>query len=342
MVTSNKVMSLIVASALMASYGGLAHAQQKFTLKIAHADSADTTVSRKAVMAETFAKEVKAKSGGRIDVQVFGAAALGGERDLVEGVKNGFIQAALASGVMANFYQTAMVTDIPFLFSSDAVADRVMDGPFGQKLSQDFNASTGMHNLCFGEVGFRDFTTSKTPVHSPKDLVGLKIRVQETPLYITEMKALGAQPTPIAFPELYTALQSGVVDGEENPVPTIIFTKMYEVQKQVTLDGHNYGVDWFVMSDKFYSSLPDDLKKVVTDAARESCAAERRANRTFTANGIKTLQEKGVTVYTPNAGEFAQFRSATQQPTIDWLKTKVDVKWINDILAAAKDAESKK
>jgi tripartite ATP-independent transporter DctP family solute receptor len=317
-------------------------AQNKFVLKLAHSDSVDMSTSRKAVMSDVFAKEVKARSGGRIDVQVFGAGALGGEKDLVEGVKNGVIQAGLASGVMANFFPSAMVTDMPYLFPSDEVADKVMDGPFGQKLSADFQAATGMHNLCFGEVGFRHFSTGKTPVHSPRDLSGLKIRVQETPLYVTEMKALGAQPTPIAFPETYTALQTGVVDGQENPLPTFIFAKFYEVQKNVTLDGHNYGIDWFVMSDRFYKSLPPDLQKAVTESAQVACAAERKANRTFTANGAKILAEKGVTVYTPTAAEMAQFRAAAQPPVVEFLKTKVDPKLIDGIQAAVKDAEGRK
>lgn len=317
-------------------------AQSKFVLKLAHSDSPDLATSRKAVMADVFAKEVKAKSGGRIDVQVFAAGALGGEREYVEGVKNGFIQAGLASGVIANFYPSAMVTDLPYLFPSNEVADKVLDGPFGQKLSEGFHAATGMHNMCFGEVGFRDFSTGKTAVHSPKDLKGLKIRVQETPLYVTEMKALGAQPTPIAFPETYTALQTGVVDGEENPLPTMIFAKFYEVQKHVTLDGHNYGVDWFVMSDKFYKSLPADLQKVVGDAAKDACNAERKANRTFTANGAKILAEKGVTVYTPTAAEMAEFRAAAQPPVIEFLKTKIDPKLIESAQAAVKQAESRK
>jgi tripartite ATP-independent transporter DctP family solute receptor len=333
----------IMLSTIAFSVATISHAaDQKYVLKLAHADSVDMTVSRKAVMADTFAKEVKAKSNGRIDVQIFGAGALGGERDYVEGVKNGFIQAGLASGVMANFYPPAMVTDIPYLFPSDAVADRVMDGPFGQKLSTDFQATTGMHNLCFGEVGFRDFSSGKKAIHSPKDLGGMKIRVQETPLYVTEMKALGAQPTPIAFPETYTALQTGVVDGEENPIPTMIFAKFYEVQKHVTLDGHNYGIDWFIVSDKFWKSLPPDLQKVVQDAAKDACAAERRANRKFTAEGVQTLKDKGVTVYTPTAAEFAEFRSAAQKPVIDWLKTNIDAKWIDQALGAVKDAESGK
>lgn len=342
MKTPFHVLSAVAVTALLSTAGSQALAQNKFVLKLAHSDSADMATSRKAVMADTFAREVKAKSGGRIDVQVFGAGALGGEREYVEGVKNGFIQAGLASGVIANFYPSAMVTDIPYLFPNNEVADKVLDGPFGQKLSEGFHAATGMHNLCFGEVGFRHFSTGKQAVHSPKDLSGLKIRVQETPLYVTEMKALGAQPTPIAFPETYTALQTGVVDGEENPLPTMIFAKFYEVQKHVTLDGHNYGVDWFVLSDKFYKSLPPDLQKVVTDAAKDACAAERKANRTFTANGAKILAEKGVAVYTPTAAEMSQFRAAAQPPVIDFLKTKIDPKLIESAQAAVKDAEGRK
>lgn len=339
---SSSLLSAVALASVLSCIGAPALAQSKFVLKLAHSDSADMATSRKAVMADAFAKEVKARSGGKIDVQVFGAGSLGGEREYVEGVKNGFIQAGLASGVIANFFPNAMVTDIPYLFPSNEVADKVLDGPFGQKLSESFHAATGMHNLCFGEVGFRHFSTGKTAVRSPKDLAGMKIRVQETPLYVTEMKALGAQPTPIAFPETYTALQTGVVDGEENPLPTMIFAKFYEVQKHVTLDGHNYGVDWFVMSDKFYKSLPADLQKVVTDSAKVACNAERQANRTFTANGAKVLAERGVAVYTPTPAEMAQFRAAAQPPVVEFLKTKIDPKLIDSVQAAVKDAEGKK
>ena len=174
------------------------------------------------------------------------------------------------------------------------------------------------------------------------DLNGLKIRVMETPLYVTEMKSLGAQPTPVAWPETYTALQTGVVDGHENVIPSIVNAKIFEVQKHVTLDGHNYGVDWFVMSDKFFKSLTPALQKVVQDAGKAACVEERRVNRALTADGVKSLKDKGVTVYTPQAAEIAQFKAATQKPVIDWLKTKVDQKWIDAVLVAVKDAEAKK
>ena len=340
---SLQLISTVVLSTVLFSAGALAQtAEKKFVVKLAHADSTDMTLSRKAVMADVFAKEVNAKSNGRINVQIFGAGALGGERDLVEGVKNGFIQAGLASGVVANFYPNAMVTDIPYLFASNEIADRVMDGPFGQKLAEDFLAHSGMRNLCFGEVGFRNFTSGKTPIRSPKDLVNMKIRVMETPLYVTEMRSLGAQPTPVPWPETYTALQTGVVDGHENVIPSIVFAKIYEVQKHVTLDGHNYGVDWFPINEKFFQGLPVDLQKLVQDAGKNACLEERRVNRVFTAEGIKTLKEKGVTVYTPTADELAQFKVATQKPIIDWLKTTVDPKWVDAILAAVKDVEAKK
>ena len=265
------LLSTAALSALLCCANSITLAQSKFVLKLAHSDSVDIATSRKAVMAETFTREVKARSDGRITVQIFGAGAPGGERELIESVKNGFIQAGLVSGVMANFFPSAMVTDIPHLFPNSEVADKVMDGPFGQKLSKDLTAATGMHNMCFGEVGFRHSSSGKKPIHSPKDLVGMKIRVRETPVYVTEMKALGAQPTPIAFPETHTALQTGVVDDQENPIPTLIFAKLYEVQKHVTLDGRNYGVDWFVVGDKLYKSPPPDLLKVVSDAAMMAC-----------------------------------------------------------------------
>jgi len=339
---SIKLTTTVVLSTFLFSVGASAQTDRKVVLKLAHADSVDMTLSRKAVMSDVFAKEVNAKSNGRINVQVFGAGALGGERDLIEGVKNGFIQAGLASGPVANFYPNAMVTDIPYLFASNEIADRVMDGPFGQKLAEDFLAKSGMRNLCFGEVGFRHFTSGKAPIRSPKDLSGLKIRVMETPLYVTEMKSLGAQPTPVPWPETYTALQTGVVDGHENVIPSIVFAKIYEVQKHVTLDGHNYGVDWFPINEKFFQGLPADLQKVVQDAGKNACIAERSINRKFTEEGVKTLKEKGVTVYVPTADEIAQFKTATQKPIIDWLKTTVDPKWVDAILAAVKDVEAKK
>ncbi len=280
-----------------------------------------------------FANLVNARSGGRIDVQIFGGGSLGGEREYVEAIKQGSVQAGIASGVMAGFFPPAMVTDIPYLFPSGAVAWQVLDGPFGQKLSKMLLEQTGMRNLAFSEVGFRNFTNDVRPIHSPEDMKGLKIRVMETPLFVTMVKSLGANPTPIAWPEVYTALQTGVVDGEENPVSTILFAKFAEVQKYLTLDGHVYGVDWFLINDKFFQSLSPDLQYIILDSAQVSAGVGRGVQQLLSAGGMAQLADAGMQIYAPTEAEVAQFKAATQQPVIKWLETQIDPALIKEVMA---------
>ncbi len=307
-------------------------------LKLAHADSTDPYTSRKQDQALAFANLVNARSNGRIHVEIYGAGALGGEKDYVASIKQGSIQAGIASGVMSNFFKPAMVTSIPYVFPSADIAWQVLDGPFGQKLSDAFLNETGMRNLTFSEVGFRNFTNSVREIKSPADMKGLKIRVQEDPIYTNMVKGLGASPTPIAWPETYTSLQTHVVDGEENPVSTILFAKFAEVQKYLTLDKHVYGVDWFVINEKFYKSLPADLQYIVSDSARISATVGRGVQQLLSAVGISQLQSQGMKVYVPSAAEIDQFKNATQPPVLDWLKTQIDPSWISGEMDAVQKA----
>ena len=252
---------LMVFSCLVFSISYAADAP--IVLKLAHADATDVFTSRKHAQCMIFANLVNARGGGRIEVQVYGAGTLGAEREYVEAIMAGTVQAGIASGVMGGFLREAMVTDIPYLFPSASIAWKVLDGPFGDKLSNLLLEKTGLRNLAFAEVGFRHFTNDARPIKSPADVKGLKIRVQENPLFMTLIKALGGNPTPIAWTEVYTALQTGVVDGHENPISSTVFAKIYEVQKYLTLDGHVYGVDWFVISNKFFKSLPEDLQYIL-------------------------------------------------------------------------------
>lgn len=334
-------MTLVVT--LLAPGGSGLAANKKVILKLAHADSIDPKVSRKQVMSETFASVVNSKLAGQVEVQIFGAGTLGGEREYVEAIKSGVVQAGIASGPIANFYPNAMITDIPYLFPSAPIAYEVLDGAFGKKLAAGFLTETGMRCLALGEVGFRHFTNSKHPIRSPKDIRGLKIRVMETPLYLTLIKSMGGGPTPIAWPETYSALQTGVVDGQENPIGSIVSGKLYEVQKYVTLDGHVYGVDWFVINEKFFQSLTSSQRKVLLEAAKIAVDAERRFVQNMDKDGLKILTDNKVEVYTPTAAEKAEFRKVTQQPIIDYLKTnaKVEPKMIDAALKAVKDAEAK-
>lgn len=308
-------------------------AKAEYVIMVAHADAMDIYTSRKHAQAISFKHLVESNSSGRIEVQVFGGGAVGGEREYVEAVMAGSLQAGIASGVMTNFMPEAMVTDIPYLFPDAMTAWKVLDGPFGDKLSNLLIEKTGLRNLAFAEVGFRNFTNDSKPIHTPADMKGLKIRVMETPLYVNMVKALGASPTPIAWTETYSALQNGVVDGEENPVGTIVFAKFAEVQKYLTLDRHVYGVDWFVMNNNFFESLPVDLQNVVEDAALMSAAIGRGVQQLNSAVGLETLKKAGMEIYAPTPEEKELFKEASQGPVVEWVKTQVDPELVNELLA---------
>lgn len=328
------IVVLMVTVALTGAFG-----QGKvYELKLAHADSTDPTVSRKEAQSRVFAALVNSRSGGRIKVTVYGAGSIGAEREYVEGIRGGTVEAGIASGVLTNFFPAAAITDIPYLFPSSKVAWDVLDGPFGDKMRALFLQQTGMRALGFAEVGFRHFTNSVRPIKTPADLKGMKVRVMETPVYVNMLKAVGANPTPIAWTETYTALQTGVVDGQENPIGSILSGKLYEVQKYTTLDGHVYGVDWFIINEKFFQSLPPELQYIVLDSAQISSTVSRGVMNYLNADGLQSLIKAGVQVYSPTEAEMDMFRKAMQPAVIDYLKTKVDPKLIDELLMAVDNA----
>jgi len=311
--------------------------EKKFIMKIGHVVAADINAYKHAQMI-IFRDYVNAKSGGRMEVQVYGGGVMGGERELVEAVKLGSLQACSASAALGAFYPNEMIFGIPYLFPSAPIAWEVLDGPFGKKMSADLLKKTGMRNLHFGEVGYRHFTNNKRRIRTPQDMVGLKIRIQESPLYVTLVKSLGANPTPIPWPEVYTALSGGVVDGQENPISVILTAKLQEVQKFCILDSHVYGVDWFLVNDKWYQSLPKDLQELLYDAAKIAIVVERGNTQFNSILGLDTMRKAGVDIYAPTASEIALFKKASQGPVIEWLKTKVDPKLINELLQAVEKA----
>jgi len=331
------VSSMLIGIMFVSGLSG-AYAAGKIIMKIGHSDATDVFTSRKHAQLIAFKELVNSGSGGRIEVQVFGGGSIGGEREITEAVIAGTMQGTSVSGAFDAFYPPAMVLGIPFLFTSAPAAWEMLDGPFGKKLSDGLVKKTGLRNLCFAEVGFRNFTNSKRPIRTPADLKGLKIRVQETPLYMTMIKSLGANPTGIPWPETYMALQTGVADGQENPVSVILNNKLQEVQKYLTLDGHVYGVDWFVVNEKFYQSLPKDLQAIVNEAAKISATVGRGVQELNSAIGIAKLQQAEMQIYVPTPQEKALFKQATQGPVVQWLKTKIDPKLVDETLQAAAKA----
>jgi tripartite ATP-independent transporter DctP family solute receptor len=309
-------------------------------IKFAHVDPEEVFHSKKGAAARAFKDIVESETSGQIEVNLFPAGQLGGERELIESTKLGTIQMCMVSGAIAGQFKPAMVLDIPYLFSSAPVAWEVLDGPFGDDLSAAILKTTGVRNLAFGETGFRNFTNSKRAIKSPADMVGLKFRVMETPLYITMVKALGASPTPIAWPEVYTSLQQGVVDGQENPVGVIYNNKLYEVQKYLILDGHAYGADFILINDKFFKSLPAEQQRTIETAAIVAGNVGRGIQELNSAMGVSELRKEGMVVYSPTSAERMEFKQKTQGPVIEWMKTQIDPQWIDKVMKATKTAEA--
>lgn len=292
--------------------------------------------------AVVFKDYVESRSGGRIKVEIYPSCQLGSEREMLEGVNLGTIEMANTSeGALAGFYPDILATAVPYAFKNERIAWEVLEGPYGQALRENIRKSTGMRVLAFSDNGFRNFTNSVRPIHTPSDLKGLKIRTMENPAHMKLVEALGAIPTPIAWAECYNALQAGTVDGQENPVSLIVTQRIYEVNKYTTLDGHIFSIDFIWINEDFYQSLAPDLKQIITDGAIQGTLVQRGMKLLTGTLGVERIKEEGVEVYTPSDKELAQFKEAAQKPVLDWLKTQVNPEAINQFLQAIEEAEKK-
>jgi tripartite ATP-independent transporter DctP family solute receptor len=248
------------------------------------------------VAVDTFAREVERGTQGRYKVQTFYSAALGAERESVEGVQLGTLDLTLTStGPLPNFVPEVAILDIPFLFRDYAHARAVLDGPIGEDLLAKFPAK-GMVGLAWAENGFRHMTNSKHPVIVPEDLKGLKMRTMENPIHIEAYKQFGIQPTPMAFTEVFTALQQGTVDGQENPLSVITAAKLDQVQKYLTLTGHVYSPAVFLMNKARWDSLSQADRQAFLEAAREGVKANRARVDEDERKAVAELRAKGMTV----------------------------------------------
>ncbi len=323
------------------SWLGVPQAQAaQFEIKLGHADPPDVYTSRKAASSSVFKQMVESETGGAVAVNLFPAGQLGGEAQLAQATKLGSIQVSMLSGPFSTFCPEAQVFDIPYLFPSYLVAWNVLAGPFGKDLAQECLKKSGMRILEYGQVGFRNFTNSTRPIKSPADLKGMKIRVMESPVYMSLVRALGGSPTPVPWTETYTALQQKVVDGEENPVSSIKFAKLYEVQKYLTLDGHSYGVSFMLMNEKFFQSLPKQYQTIVKNAALTASVVEDGIDTLDSSLGIQFLKDKGMEVYAPTPAEKEAFKAAAQPAVIEYLEKQIGRPWIDKVLNAVKATEA--
>ncbi len=245
---------------------------------------------------DTLAREVERRTNGRIKIQNFYSGSLGGERESIEAVQLGTQELATSStGPVPNFVPEARILDVPFLFRDKAHARAVLDGPIGDELLSKFE-SKGFKALAWGENGVRHMTTSERPVNGPDDLKGLKMRTMENPVHVAAYKSLGIVTTPMAFPEVFTALQQGTVDGQENPLSVIMAANFDQVQKHLTLTGHVYSPVVILMNKGVWDKLSAGDKQIFLDSAKEAVKANRARVDKDDANGVAELRRKGMNV----------------------------------------------
>ncbi|MGD8250828.1 MAG: DctP family TRAP transporter solute-binding subunit [Desulfobacterales bacterium] len=258
------------------------------------------------VAAEHFAKIVAEKSNGALEVQVFPAAQLGSERDMVEGLQLGSLEMTLTStGPLGNFVPQVKLFNLPFLFKDRETCYKVLDGPVGTSIADKFPA-VGIRSLGWFENGFRNVTNSKRAIMAPTDMDGLKIRVMEDDVFILTMKSLGASPLPMAFGELYTALEQKTVDAQENPLAVIHSSRFFEVQKYLAMTGHFYSPAMLLISEITWKSLSPEHQSIITDAAAQARDFERKISLEADQKLEAELKAAGMTVTHPDKTPFVE------------------------------------
>ncbi len=274
------------------------------TIKFAHSGSQTHPY---AVGLQKLGPILEKNSNGAIKLQIFCCAQLGSERELAEGTRLGTIHmtSVAAEGALPAWVPELQVFGLPFLIRDRAHAYKVLDGPVGKELEAKLSAQ-GFLVLGWWELGFRNMTTKNTPIHTPADLKGLKMRVQEAKVWLGLMRALGAIPTPIPFGELYNALQQGVVDGEENPIVTIVSMKFYEVQKQVGLTEHTYTALPVMASKKWWDGLKPEQQKIIAESVKASVPEQRKTVGSQVDEGAKFLKGQGVNITTVDKAKFME------------------------------------
>ena len=285
-------------------------AAQETTLRLAHYGSAADTVTE---AAERFAELVSEKTDGAVAVEVFPNGELGDSPTMLEGARLGTIDVTtVGNPYFTGFLPELNLLDLPFLFQSDAHVFAVLDGEVGRTLMDGMQGS-GLQGLAFWELGFRDLTNSVRPIETPADLEGLKLRTTPNPAHVLAFETLGANPTPMPFAEVYSALQTGTIDGQENPINHIHANNLHEVQPHLSLTHHAYTTSPLVMNAARWNALSPEHQAALEEAALEAAAHQRRLNDEEEAGSLQAMKDAGVAVV--EEPDVAAFREAVAEPT---------------------------
>ncbi|MCO6383270.1 TRAP transporter substrate-binding protein [Oceanicola sp. 502str15] len=293
----------------------IARAQAATTLRAAHIESTDSATHKGY---EDFAARVAEGTGGAVEVKVFPAGQLGNLRDLYEGIKLGSVDMT-SSGpdYTANIAPIMVTAALYFSYRDEAHADSLLDGAFSAKLSEALAAQAGMRILAWGELGWRSVFNTVRPIETAADFEGLKLRVPEAQLHLLPMAALGAAPTPIPYSDVYTSMQTGVVDGAEGTPAAVTQQKFNEVSNYYSLTRHLYNPLHLVIGDRAFGNMSGEHQEAVQAAAVAAFQAQRAQARADNAAALKGLEDGGLAVNTPDVTEIREIVIPTWQPLVE-------------------------
>jgi TRAP-type transport system periplasmic protein len=281
---------------------------------------------------KAFAAAVEAKSGGKMKVQLFLNSTLGTDQAVISSIKGGTVDmAVMNSGILASEAKELAIFDFPFLFANEKESDAIVDGPVGVKMHKLLEAK-GLIGLSYWELGYRHITNSKRALNKVEDIEGLKLRVIPNPINVAWVKALGANPTPMPFAEVYAGLEQKAIDGQENPVSVIASNKFWEVQKFMALTNHQYNPQSVIFSKKIWDTLTPAERKIIDDSSDEAAKGQRAASRAAVAANMELLKKNGMTVTQFAPAEVAKLREK-MKPVIAQFSANVGEATVNDMMA---------
>jgi tripartite ATP-independent transporter DctP family solute receptor len=291
--------------------------------------------------AAKFAELVAQKSGGKIKVKVYPGGTLGGEQQVASAMQGGTVEVSMmAPAQLVGNYKEFLVLDLPFAFANEREADLVLDGPFGKKLLEVMPAK-GLVGLAYMEQGYRSISNSKRPINKLEDIQGLKIRTIQNPLYVDMLNTLGANAVPMAFTELYTALDTKAVDGQENPYATLEASKFYEVQKYMSATKHIYNPQLLLVGRKFWDTLSPAEKKIFQDAATEARDYQRKVAREMSEKSRQFLVKNGMQINDIAPQEIARMRDKVK-PVVDKYSAQIGEPLVKEFYAELDKARKAK
>ena len=327
---------LVVCFSLSVAFAGGSKeaAKSVYKLKMAYIPATTNANESPDVMyAKVFKETIEAASSGRVKVDLFGGGQLGNQAEMVQGLSSGAIEIGVINvSMLNNLYKPTMILSVPGLFLSIKECNDIVNGKWGQTFFDGLRTASKIRVLDAGSNGFRHFTNNIREVKTMEDAKGITFRVMENPVSIKMVEAMGARAVPMPGSEMYMAMKTKVVDGQENPILNIIQDKTFEVQKYLTLDGHIASLMTYVMNDTLYSSMPADVQQMVKDASKKAAAAANEVIKIRNEQGLVILQQQGMIISQPTEAALDQWHKVIFDATQSYVRTQIGNEIVDSLM----------